>query len=190
MSKTPLTAAVLILVAIPSLSLAQDATRMAPPQIDFAAVDADASGTISQAEWTSFMTAQMAERRAARLGDMADRLIAAGDADADGQLTRDEVIAGFTSLHDERRAARAEAGERHGHRHGHRARAEGGDHAMGGHHHRRGARMDPAERAVHAFERIDRNEDGQIDANEFSRMQERMQERMERRMERRGSDEG
>ncbi|WP_417587851.1 hypothetical protein [Pararhodobacter oceanensis] len=189
-TKTPLTAAALILVAIPSLSLAQaqDGRRMAAPQFDFAAADADASGAISQEEWTAYVTAQMNERRATRLGAMADRLIAAGDADADGQLTRDEVIAGYSGLQDERRearAARAEDGDhehRRGHRHGHR-----GDRDQRG---RGMERMDPAEGMSRAFERMDRNDDGQIDANEFSRMQERMQERMERRMERRGSDEG
>ena len=44
--------------------------------------------------------------------------------------------------------------------------------------------MDPAARVIAAFERIDDNGDGQIDAAELADMQEHVQRRIERRMER------
>jgi len=201
MKTKTLTAVALVLAAIPALGWAQSGApaRMGPPQVDFAAADADSSGGISQAEWTTYVTAQMQERRDARLGAMADELIGAGDANADGLLNRDELMSGFTSMREQRLAARGDSdGEGYGR--GHRRFGgdgdEDGDRGWRGRGHDddrgamrgsrgdrgdRGGRMDPAERAIRAFEHFDQNEDGQISAEELADVQDRIERRMERR---------
>lgn len=197
MKTKTLTAAALIAALVPALSYAQQGQGMRPqpPQIDFAAADSDGSGGISQQEWTSYVTAQMDARRAEMMGARADALIGAGDADANGALTRDELIAGMAALQDQRRAEHAERREARGDERGEGRRGHGrgydrDDGERGGRHERAGQRgdrgrgMDPAARAIAAFERIDDNGDGQIDAAELADMQEHVQRRIERRMER------
>lgn len=194
MKTKTLTAVALIAALVPALSYAQQGqrTRPQPPQIDFAAADIDGSGGISQQEWTSYVTAQMEARRAEMMGERADALIGAGDADANGALNRDELIAGMTALRDQRRAEHADRQETRGDERGEGRRGHGrgydrDDGERGGRYERMGRRggdrgMDPAARAISAFERVDDNSDGQIDAAELTDMQEHVQRRMERRM--------
>jgi len=203
MKAKTLTAVALIAAFVPGLSYAQqgDGMRPQPPQIDFASADADSSGGISQQEWTTYVTAQMEARRTEMMGARADALIGAGDTDANGALTRDELITGMTALQEQRRAERGDRGEGrrgHGRDHG-RGHDRGDGYGQGaedgerggwrgrmgrdhGDHGDRGRGMDPAERAAAAFDRIDDNGDGQIDAQELASLQEHMQRRMERRM--------
>ncbi|WP_323037405.1 hypothetical protein [Pararhodobacter sp.] len=186
-----LTAIAVVLAAIPAISWAQQGSpmRQQPPQIDFATADADASGGISSEEWSRYVTEQMTARRAEAMGTRADALIEAGDANGDAALTRDELIAGFTALGEQRREDRGERGDRgdrgdragwHGHGQGHgHGRWGRGDDDRG-----RGdwGRMDRGDRSAQIFERMDQNEDGQIDAEELTQMQEHMQRRMGGRM--------
>lgn len=195
MTTKTLTALALVLAAVPAMSWAQEGRPMRhqPPQIDFAAADADGSGGISAEEWTAYVTSEIAVRRAEAMSTRADALIGAGDANGDGMLDRDEVIAGFTILGDQRREMRANRhaeGDGGGWMRGHGRRGHDGDRGeMRGHHghdgdraeRRGGGAMEPGQRAGRAFERIDANGDGQIDAAELAAMQEMMQRRMERR---------
>lgn len=171
-----LTAIALLAFALPTMAFAhgdRGQARMVMPQLDFAQMDTNADGGVTQQEWTTFITAQVAERQAERLATRADRLMDAADADADGVLNRDELIGGMEALAQTRREARAEGGRREGRR------------GMRGHR-RGGGRMDPAERAAHIFERADRDESGTLDAEEVAMIQERMESRMQRWQERRG----
>jgi len=198
MKTKTLTAAVLILASVPAFVSAQDTMPMRPqpPQVDFAAADADSSGGISVEEWTAHVTELMAERRTEMMGTRADALIAAGDANADSQLNRDELISGFGIIGERRREMRENRRENRrgegrgwlrGGRHGHGEMRGHGDYDDG-HHGMRGegrrgghGGMEPGQRVINAFERIDLNGDGQIDAEELELMQEMMQRRMERR---------
>lgn len=166
-----LTAAALALALIPTLGLAQEGPRHPMPQFDFSAADADASGGVSYPEFTAYLQAQMQERRAERLGDRADRLLAAGDADGDGALTRDELIAGAGALGDERRARMRDHGDSRG-----AERREMRGHGPRG--------MDPERMANRLFDRIDSDNDGQVSPDEAQIAQERMQERFQRRQAR------
>ena len=127
MKTKTLTAAALILAALPALSWAQQGGmqggmqgqmqgQMRPqmPALDFATADADGSGGISAEEWTAYTQTLRDAMRAQMLGARADALIAAADANGDGSLTRDEIIAGYTALGDQRREMRGPMAEGRG----------------------------------------------------------------------------
>lgn len=174
MTPKTLTAYAMLAVALPTLALAENNAQPSQPMhriadITFADLDADSNGGVSREEWAGFLATQMSER----LGARADRLIAAGDADGDDMLNHDEIVAGMTALAEERRANHdGQRGRRH--RWGHSR-----DHGE-----MRSNRHDPMMRAERIFDRADRDENGAIDAEEFTRMRERMAERFERWQER------
>lgn len=161
-----LTAAALILAALPTLALAQ--TRPAPV-LDFAAADTDGDGAISRQEWTTYSGSLMQGLRADRLGQRADALLAAGDADGDGALNRDELVAALTAQADQR---------------GERMRGPRGDdmaqmRRQGRHHHEghggrhgemRGDRG--GDRAARGFARMDADGNGSLSPEELAQAQE------------------
>lgn len=116
MKTKTLTAAAVILAALPALGWAQQAQPMRPqmPAFDFAAADTDASGGISSEEWTAYTRTLRDGMRAQMLGARADALIAAADANGDGSLTRDEIIAGYTALGAQRAEMRGQMDEGRG----------------------------------------------------------------------------
>lgn len=143
---------------------------------DFSAADADASGSLTQDEFVTYLSARGDEMRAQRGAQGAQALIAAGDADGDGLLSADELQTALASLGSNRREMRGhDGGEGHG-RGGERA----GRHGEGD-----GARAGGGQRGQRLFGRIDRNSDGVIDTEEWSaavaHMQGRMQDRMQDR---------
>lgn len=177
-SPRTLTAVALLVFGLPTMALAhgdggQGRMGMMMPQLDFAQIDSDANGGITEQEWTTYIVAQVAQRQSERFAARADRLMEAADGDSDGMLTRDELVGGMEALAETRREARAEGGRREGRR-GMRGHRRGGD------------RMNPADRAAHIFERADRDESGTLDADELAMVQERMESRMQRWQERRG----
>ncbi|WP_127104433.1 EF-hand domain-containing protein [Pararhodobacter zhoushanensis] len=191
MNTKTLTAIALLIAAVPAASFAQSGPMagMTPPTLDFAAADADGSGGISAEEWTAYSATLHSEMRAQRTATRVDALIAAADADGDGALTRDELITGMTAMGDTRRESRGGMRGGHGERHGMR-----GDHGGWGGHHMRGdddhgrrGEMRDGQRggqrgemrgerggdmASRSFARMDRNDDGSIDATELGQAQE------------------
>ena len=199
MNTKTLTAIALLIVAVPAASFAQSGPMagpmagMTPPTLDFATADADGSGGISAEEWTAYSATLHSQMRAQMTAARADALIAAADADGNGALTRDELITGMTAMGDARRENRGGLMGRmmggHGDRQGMR-----GDHGGWGGHHMRGdddqgrrgdMRDGPrggqrgemrgergGDMAARSFARIDRNDDGSIDATELGHAQE------------------
>jgi Ca2+-binding EF-hand superfamily protein len=163
-------------------------------ELNFAEIDANGDGAITLEEWRSFVTAR-AETRRAEWTQARVAALMAGDTDGDGMLSAEELADRMQAMAAERREAMQEArterrgrdGDRGWHRgrHGqHQAMGARGGRAMG---------MEPDERIVRSFQRIDRDGDGQITEAEFDRMVGAMQERMERRagrMERRQDGRG
>lgn len=132
-------------------------------------LDTNGDGGVSLDEWRAHVTARAGAIQADVLGARVDALFQ-GDADGDGMLTRAEAQARMAALGAERRAAFDGArheGRRHGHgRHGGAGLFLGGADDDG---------------IVRAFQRIDRDGDGRLDATELARAVDRMTDRMARR---------
>lgn len=170
-----MTAAALILAALPSLGLAQDRPARPVPVLDFATADANADGAISGEEWSTYSTALMQTMRAEGVGMRADALIASGDANADGLLSRDELVAGITAQMDARGEGWMGGPEgRHGgmRGEGHGRRGEGHGWGRGGEgRHHGGMHGDGPMGGDHGFSRIDNNGDGAISTDELAQAQ-------------------
>ncbi|WP_376871417.1 EF-hand domain-containing protein [Albirhodobacter sp. R86504] len=207
--KTFITAAIMVAVSGAAMSpaFAQDTTAPAQvegheggkrgemrPKFDFAAVDADGDGKITQEEFAAHRASMQAERIAQldadkdgkitveelvahqdkmateRAQKRAEAMVAAMDADGDGVLTTEEMAAhGGKGDH---KGGDRKGGERKGdgaHKGDRKADGKGdGD--------RKGDRKD-------MFDRIDANDDGVVTQDEVTAMEAKMQERMERRGE-------
>lgn len=183
------------LIAAPALaSDERGGPRGAMPQLPaFAEIAPAGAEAFSLADWRAFVTARAETRRAERIEARVSRLFEAADGDGDGAITREEAAAGFQAMDEARRAQmaerraergddRAERGPRGPHMRGWQHGGHGGGHRGGF-----GAMMamDPDERVVRGFQRMDRDGDGQVTEAEYTRMSERMQARMDRHQERR-----
>lgn len=174
------------------------ATRPALPA--FAEIDGDANGTVTLDEWRAFHTARAETRRAERIEARVSALFEAADADGDGAITREELAAGLQSLDEsrreqaaERRGERAEGGERRAERGDRGGRAHGAHRQQGPRGHRAGGfgsafGADGDQWLVRSFQMIDRDGDGQITEEEYTRVQERFQRRVEGRRAPRRAD--
>ena len=192
-----LSTAVLALAAAPVLAGPDRAGMrgMMMPAFDFTAADADGDGQVTREEFAAYATARIDAARGAMFEARAAELMEAGDTDGDGQLSIEELRAGLETVHAARMEARGEARgdwrERRAERREDRAECRGdrGEQPGRGYgrHGMRDAMDDDRRAAVieRMFDRIDANDDGVINAEEFAAAEARWQERMERRGERR-----
>jgi hypothetical protein len=184
-------ATVFALAAAPTFAATErGGMRGMMPAFDFEAADTDGDGTLTRAEFTAHVEAQIEAARTAHFERRAAAIMEAGDADGDGMLTLEELQQALATVHAQQMERRGEWRERHAERRAERAerRSERGDRAQRGprgmHHgmHRGGDRAQMIDRM---FDRIDADNSGTISAEEFAAAQARWQERAERRGQRR-----
>jgi len=186
-------ATVLALVAAPTFAATErGGMRGMMPEFDFAAADTDGDGTLTRAEFTTYVEAQMDAARDAMHERRAAAIMEAGDADGDGMLSLEELQQALATVHAQQMERRSEWRERHAERRAERQerRAERGDRAQRGHRGMRhgmhgGMYGDRAQMIDRMFDRIDADNSGTISAEEFAAAQARWQERAERRGQRR-----
>lgn len=155
--KTPL----MLIIGISAFGLgsmpADARTAERPSLPGFEQLDRDQSGTITLEDFQTHLQTMRSERQ----DQVVEKLME--HANADGMLDADALRAGLDALAEDRRAAMS----------GHR-RAQGAS-----------ARGQRAEFGQRMFDRIDANDDGVVDAQEYEAFMDRMQTRMTRHEDRR-----